>query len=285
MTNNKGVAHNIRVHDRLGRKYDATHGEIFNPIEQERVRDRLSRAGGWIRTTSRPQMALDFGCGSGNLTRHLIASGFDVVAADVSGTFLEMVRQRFGPTGKLAGVLPLNGLDLREVEGDRFDMAAAYSVLHHVPDYLLIVKELARVLRPGGVLYVDHEVNENFWTGSAEYREFLRRACRFPWRKYLTFSNYATRLRRLLDPRYSAEGDIHVWPEDRIEWDKIEAVLAARGFEILLREDYLLCRRDYRLDVYRQYQGRCSDMRLLVARRPTVDPQRSGPPAHGGTLQ
>ena len=40
-----------------------------------------------------------------------------------------------------------------------FGFAATYSVLHHIPDYLEAVRELARVVDVGGVLYIDHELN------------------------------------------------------------------------------------------------------------------------------
>lgn len=261
------VLHNVQAHDRIAGRYDAIHLEIFNPIEQARLRDRLRLAVSWIGESTEPRTALDFGCGSGNLTRHLIEAGLTVTAADVSARFLETVRSRFGHTGRLAGVLQLNGQDLREIGDDTFDMAAAYSVLHHVPDYLGIVAEMARVVRPGGVIYLDHEVNESYWQPTTEYREFLRRASRVDWRKYLTLSNYLDRIRRIFNPRYSSEGDIHVWPDDRIEWPRIEQTLVERGFEILLREDYLLYRRHYRPEVYHQYKDRCSDMRLLIARK------------------
>ena len=42
-------------------------------------------------------------------------------------------------------------------------MAVTYSVLHHVPDYLRAVNELVRVLKPGGLLYIDHEFTDNHW--------------------------------------------------------------------------------------------------------------------------
>jgi hypothetical protein len=76
---------------------------------------------------------------------------------------------------------------------------------------------------------------------------------------------YALRLRRLFNPRYEPEGDIHVWPDDHVEWDRVEA---ACGLEVLERKDYLVRRRECPDALYAQYAGRCVDMRLLVARKP-----------------
>jgi hypothetical protein len=74
-------------------------------------------------------------------------------------------------------------------------------------------------------------------------------------------------LRRLANPRYKREGDIHVWPDDHIEWDKIEQILKARDFEVVHRRDYLLFKAIYDLRVYNEYRDRCADERVLICRR------------------
>ncbi len=55
--------------------YERTHREIFNPVEQPRLRDALRRAIEAVQTGSKPLKALDYGCGSGNLTQALGRSG------------------------------------------------------------------------------------------------------------------------------------------------------------------------------------------------------------------
>ena len=90
---------------------------------------------------------------------------------------------------------------------------------------------------------------------------------RFDWRKYLAPSNYVHRIRRLFNPRYSNEGDIHVWPDDHIEWSRIKTLLAGLGFEIVAEEDYLLCRSLYRPEIYADYESRCSDTKAMMFRR------------------
>ena len=265
------IQFNKRVNDRVSRKYERLHGEIFNPIEQERLRDALNVAVSAIKTGSKPLKALDYGCGSGNLTRHLIERGIHTVSADISEGFLGLIERNFSQTG-LSEVLTVNGKDLSGVPGDRFDLAATYSVLHHVPDYLRIVREMCRVLKPGGVLCIDHEVNESYFNRPEEYVEFLRKA-RPPinvkrcLRLLLDVGGYIHIIRRMMNPRYKREGDIHVWPDDHIEWDKIEQLLVSEGFEIVLKQDYLLYKNQYDLDVYDQYKERCADERVLIVRK------------------
>jgi ubiquinone/menaquinone biosynthesis C-methylase UbiE len=266
------VRFNAQAHDRISGQYDRIHGEIFNPVEQTRLRDALARAVAAVRTDSPSTlMALDYGCGSGNLTRHLIELGVRTVSADVSEKFLALIREQFATTG-LSSTMKIKGRDLADVPDGRFDLVATYSVLHHVQDYLRIVAEMCRILKPGGVLYIDHEVTDTYYDRPAEYVAFLRKAGpAVNWRRYLRLlldvPGYIHILRRIRNPRYKREGDIHVWPDDRIEWGRIEQVLAQRHFEIILKQDYLVCSNLYKRDVYNRYKDRCSDQRLLIARK------------------
>jgi hypothetical protein len=127
---------------------------------------------------------------------------------------------------------------------------------------------MARVTRPGGVLYIDHEHSPDYWRNDPAYAEFAAHAARFDWRKFLVPRNYFGKLRRLLfDPRYSNEGDIHVWPDDHIDWTEVEAVAKAQGFVMLFCDDYLVCRSGYRAEVYEAYRRRCTDMRVMALRK------------------
>jgi ubiquinone/menaquinone biosynthesis C-methylase UbiE len=259
------IEHNVAVHDRVARKYEALHGEIFNDVEQARLRAALARATAEVRTGAEPVHALDFGCGSGNVTSHLLALGARVTAADVSPRFLELVRRRF-PSERL-DTLPLNGRDLSSVRDESFDLVATYSVLHHIPDYLGAVAEMARVCRKGGVVIIDHELTDEYWGRDPVYRAFLEAGLRFDWRKYLRPVNYLHRLRRIRNPRYANEGDIHIWPDDHIEWAKIRAVAASAGLQVVHEEDYLLFRKLYRPDVYQRFLGRCTDTKVMILRK------------------
>ena len=251
--------------------YDRSHREIFNPIEQPRLHEALRQAVAAVQTGSKPLRALDYGCGSGNLTRHLVDLGVHTVAADVSDEYLEAVQKKFAGTD-MVDTLEIGGVDLAGVPDACFDLVVTYSVLHHVPDYLAIVREMGRVLKPGGILYIDHEVTETYYQRPAVYVEFLKRARpRVDWRRVISLvldvRGYVHILRRLANPRYKKEGDIHVWPDDHIEWDKIEQMLRSQGFEVVLKHDYLLYKAIYDLQVYQEYQDRCADERVLIARK------------------
>lgn len=265
LRSSRDIARNVAIHDRIARKYDALHGEIFNDVEQLRLRQALIAAVAAVRTGTEPIVALDFGCGSGNLSRHLLDLGAKVTAADVSRGFLDLVRARY-PSERLTPLWIENG-DASGVTDASFDLIATYSVLHHIPHYLAAVGEMARMCKPGGVILIDHEASEGSWLEDATYNEFRRAALKTDWRKYLAPANYFHGVRRLFNRRYSNEGDIHVWADDHIEWPKITTELSELGFEVVAAEDYLLSRRLYRADVFDLYRDRCSDTRMMIFRK------------------
>jgi SAM-dependent methyltransferase len=273
------IAHNRLAHDRLGGTYEARHPEIFNEVEQERLRASLARAVAAIAPGARAPVMLDVGAGSGNLSRRLLAHPGTVVAADLSPGMLGRLRRQLDAEapGRTSALL-LNGTDLRPLADGAVDLAAAYSVLHHIPDYLAMVAEMARVVRPGGVVYLDHEKSPAYWEQGPELRRFLEAAVVRPprrrWR-YLDPRSYWRRLRplltwrRWLDPRWMPEGDLHIWPDDHVEWHAVESLLRERGFELVERCDYLAYEPRYRREEWERARrdARVADTRLLIMRK------------------
>jgi SAM-dependent methyltransferase len=265
------VQRSIKRYRRMHRRYESVHPDIFNPREHARLRKSLADASTEMAAgAGDPPRALDLGCGSGNVTGHLLALGLDVVAADVSPEFLADVRRRFGATDRLQ-TMQVNGLDLNQVPTGSFDMACAYAVLHHIPDYLAAVDELCRVVRPGGVVYIDHEANDSFYDKGGCFWDLLREVeQRRPRRsRFLLPRTYLDALKRVVNPAHpwDIEGDIHVWEWDRIEWPQVEARLVDGGCEIVRGVDYLNYSGDWPEDIWERYEGRCTNMRLVIARR------------------
>jgi ubiquinone/menaquinone biosynthesis C-methylase UbiE len=240
------VGQNIRAYAKRASIYNAIHGEIFNPKEQRRLRETVTRASAAI--TSTGTQALDFGTGTGNVTEHMLDIGFQVTAADLSPQFLQIVEERYNiPT------IQLIGGSLAHLPDSSYDLIGAYSVMHHIPDYLGAIAKLITKLRPGGVLLIDHEHNDTYWHPTPELIDFRRenaeaRTGRF-WdpdhkrlqyllRAAMTPRRHLARLRRRL--RISDEGDIHVYADDHIEWDRILDLLQDTGAELVERVDYLL---------------------------------------------
>jgi SAM-dependent methyltransferase len=98
-------------------------------------------------------LVLEFGCGSGALTRHLLAAGLRVVATDASADMLALARAWMGPAADLR-VLALPGDPLPAADA----IVSVGHAISYLPDAAAVeaaLAALAGALRPGGVLAID----------------------------------------------------------------------------------------------------------------------------------
>jgi SAM-dependent methyltransferase len=101
---------------------------------------------------------LDYGCGAGDLMRVLAGLGAKAgfTGCDVSQGMLDEAVHRWPATLGAAPRLALQDGAHTPFESGQFDIATISAVLHHVPpaERPAVYAELARVLKPGGRLYV-----------------------------------------------------------------------------------------------------------------------------------
>jgi SAM-dependent methyltransferase len=111
------------------------------------------------RYTRRDMVALELGAGAGRLTRHLAPRVGEVVCTDVSPAMLREARDNLAQLANVRTAMT-DGYTLREFEDDSFDLVLAAGVLtFFAPNALLaMLDEVARVLRPGGVLIANYTV-------------------------------------------------------------------------------------------------------------------------------
>jgi len=127
---------------------------------------------------SPPAEVLDAGCGDGALTAALLGRGFRVSAVDASGLCVERCRQAVGcvPGGLEAGKRVLQSTLTALPFGDAgFDVVVSGEVLEHVEDDAAAVREMFRVLRPGGVCVLTVPADPRLWAIGDEWAKHLRR--------------------------------------------------------------------------------------------------------------
>ena len=112
----------------------------------------------------RDKDVLEIGCGTGVHARLLAEAGANVTAVDLTPTAVELTRKRL----ELHGL----GADVREADAERlpfadasFDFVWSWGVIHHSESTERAVREIARVLRPGGTLalMVYHRTSLTYW--------------------------------------------------------------------------------------------------------------------------
>lgn len=149
------VEKNIEMHEEEAKDYENEKTEIYNEREQERIKSKLSEVKQYIDTASSEMTALDLGCGTGNILKKLTPEFDEVIGADISDDMLSVAVSKNGDEENLrlvrgrAASLPF--------QDEKFDLVSVYSLLHHLPNFSDPISEICRVLKKGGVLYVDHE--------------------------------------------------------------------------------------------------------------------------------
>jgi SAM-dependent methyltransferase len=99
-------------------------------------------------------LVLEFGCGSGLLTRELIAAGHRVIATDASPAMLEIARAEIGAKAEEVRKLTLPDDPLPEADA----IVAVGHPINYLPDAAAIDRALVAIagaLRPGGLLAFD----------------------------------------------------------------------------------------------------------------------------------
>lgn len=132
-----------------GNRYDRP----ASTLSQLDVTARLAAANRMVkaidRTTSSHPFILDLGCGTGEGTSRIYAEGMTVIATDLSPEMARTAVRRFpvlqGCVADAAG-LPF--------ASERFDIVQSLGVLEYIGPYERAVRELRRVLKPGGTLII-----------------------------------------------------------------------------------------------------------------------------------
>ncbi len=91
--------------------------------------------------------ALDVGCGEGRFCRMLRAAGVKATGIDPTARLIEVAKQR-DPKGDYR----LGRAEQLDFADASFDLVVTYITLIDIPDFRAAIREMARVLKPGGSL-------------------------------------------------------------------------------------------------------------------------------------
>lgn len=94
--------------------------------------------------------ALDVGCGLGFFSQSLYSRDVDVIACDLGPKLVEHTRDKVGCQAVIADALDLVG----QFGENRFDMVVSSECIEHTPDPYAAVRQMAGVLKPGGLLSI-----------------------------------------------------------------------------------------------------------------------------------
>ncbi|MFN2614298.1 MAG: methyltransferase domain-containing protein [Actinomycetota bacterium] len=149
---------NALVHDREAEFYDDRFLIEYGTIAGEVTRELQ----GVLGSVPRARRALDVACGTGYLAIGIAAAGIasEVHATDLSPKMIERTRENAAETDTEVRATLADGERLPYADAS-FDLVVARGALHHLPAPLAGLKEIRRVLEPGGTALVMAEPTPN----------------------------------------------------------------------------------------------------------------------------
>ena len=155
--------------DPCGAEYDREHElgtrEFFDSVERyryEKYAPWMPRVMGFDQF--RGARLLEIGCGMGTDLLQFARGGARCVGVDLTPRSVEITRHRFALYGVDGDFMLADGERLPFASGS-FDVVYSNGVLHHTPDTAGAIREVHRVLRPGGTAKVMlyHRNSLNYW--------------------------------------------------------------------------------------------------------------------------
>nr|WP_306269235.1 bifunctional 2-polyprenyl-6-hydroxyphenol methylase/3-demethylubiquinol 3-O-methyltransferase UbiG [Pararhizobium sp. IMCC3301] len=128
----------------------------FNPVRLAYIKDKVSSHFGRDISaidTFNNLRVLDIGCGGGLLCEPMARLGADVVGVDPSATNINVATLHAGQSG-LAIDYRASSAEALAAQGETFDVILNMEVVEHVADVPLFLSQCAKMLRPGGLMFV-----------------------------------------------------------------------------------------------------------------------------------
>lgn len=157
--------------ERVATQWDTMRAGFF----PDSLRDRVVAATRCVQTDDRPAVVLDVGAGTGFLTEGFLAAGARVIAVDPTEAMLVEQRRKF-PEVVASRQLSLRLADAEAIPlpDGSVDAAVANMALHHVENPPAAIREMARLLRPGGVVVIsDLDTHEHEFLRTEQHDRWL----------------------------------------------------------------------------------------------------------------
>ncbi|HEU4626619.1 MAG TPA: bifunctional 2-polyprenyl-6-hydroxyphenol methylase/3-demethylubiquinol 3-O-methyltransferase UbiG [Steroidobacteraceae bacterium] len=140
----------------LSHKFWDPHGEfkplhILNPVRARFVAERAQLRGARV---------LDVGCGGGLLCEALVQAGAQVTGIDLAEGMIEVAKLHAAEQSLNIDYRVADAETVAATEAGTFDVVTCMEMLEHVPSPDATLATLARLVRPGGAVFIS-TINRN----------------------------------------------------------------------------------------------------------------------------
>jgi SAM-dependent methyltransferase len=140
--------------------------EFFERIEAHRYEKEWHIPTAADFASTRGLRVLEIGCGMGTDGAQFAKAGANYAGIDLTDAAVELARKRFQVSG-LKGEFRIADAERLDFPDASFDLVYSHGVLHHTPDIEAAVREIHRVLKPGGraIVMLYHRGSYNYRVG------------------------------------------------------------------------------------------------------------------------
>jgi 2-polyprenyl-6-hydroxyphenyl methylase / 3-demethylubiquinone-9 3-methyltransferase len=117
----------------------------LNPVRSAYIAGRANLRGAKV---------VDVGCGGGLLSEALARAGANVTAIDLGGKLIEIAKLHLFESNLQVDYRVQSSEELAAAEPVSFDVVCCMEMIEHVPDPLVLIRDLAAMLKPGGQLFL-----------------------------------------------------------------------------------------------------------------------------------
>jgi SAM-dependent methyltransferase len=140
--------------------------EFFERVEAHRYEKEWHIPAAADFASTRGLRVLEIGCGMGTDGAQFAKAGADYTGVDLTDAAVELARKRFEVSG-LKGEFHVADAERLDFPDASCDLVYSHGVLHHTPDIEAAVREIHRVLKPGGraIVMLYHRGSYNYRVG------------------------------------------------------------------------------------------------------------------------
>ena len=140
--------------------------EFFERVEAHRYEKEWHIPAAADFQNTRGLRVLEIGCGMGTDGAQFAKAGAIYTGIDLTDAAVELARKRFQVSG-LKGEFHVADAERLDFPDASFDLVYSHGVLHHTPDIEAAVREIHRVLKPGGraMVMLYHRGSYNYRVG------------------------------------------------------------------------------------------------------------------------
>jgi 2-polyprenyl-6-hydroxyphenyl methylase/3-demethylubiquinone-9 3-methyltransferase len=162
---------------------------MMNPVRAAWITTRITRKHG----TCEGVRVLDIGCGAGLLSESLAKAGCHVLGLDAASEAIEAAHQH--SEGQGLNLTYQTGAP-EDLTGAKYPVITALEVIEHVADPAQFIATLARLLEPGGMLFIStlNRTRRSYLTAKlgAEYLLRLLPIGTHDWKQFITPTELGT---------------------------------------------------------------------------------------------